>query len=159
METLNMDTLTIVFWYWWLVAVVFFILELAVPAALFIWLGFSALIVGAISFGLSLAGSSFMLEIELLIFSVLAVVMVIGWRVYQRNNPKVDNASGLNNRGAQYIGRTIVLTQPIQNGFGREKVGSSYWTIKGQDATQEAAAGQKVKIIGHEGTQLIVEVI
>lgn len=149
------DTLTLVFWHWWIAAVVFLILEMIVPAALFLWMGVSAIIVGLISLMLSEFAVTLGPEIEILLFSILSILTILGWRFYRKENPTKDPIPELNQRGAQYIGRELILTAPITSGFGREKVGSSYWSLKGQDAP----AGSKVRITGHDGTTLVVETI
>lgn len=145
--------MTFVFWHWWLAAVIFFILEMAIPAALFLWMGAAAMVVGAVSLGLAQFGIAMGAELEILLFSVLSILAVGGWRIYRKKNPEVEISPTLNQRGAQYIGRELTLTKAIENGYGREKVGSSYWSIKGPDLP----VGTVITIVGHDGTVLVVE--
>ncbi|RKW19041.1 MAG: NfeD family protein, partial [Cardiobacterium sp.] len=46
---------------------------------------------------------------------------------------KDDAASLLNKRGAQYIGREYTLDTPVENGYGKLKIGDSLWTINGEN--------------------------
>ena len=142
------DTLNFVYWQWWLFAVLLFIIEVMVPGAFFLWMGVSALSVGLLVFILPGMATS----TELIIFAILSVVSVIAWRKYQAKNPTKTAHPTLNRRGEQYIGRTITLTKPIVNGFGKEKVGSTFWTLQGDDAEP----GTKVTITGIDSATLLV---
>ncbi|MDP4840559.1 MAG: NfeD family protein [Alphaproteobacteria bacterium] len=146
MDLMNTDFL---YWHWWLFSVVLFIIEVIVPGTFFLWMGVSALIVGA----LAALFPSMETSVELLIFSLFSVVSVVVWKKYQSKNPSKTDHPTLNQGGAQYIGRVIQLSSPIVNGFGKEKVGASFWTVRGLDANE----GAKVKIIAVETTVLVVE--
>ncbi len=146
---MDMNTLNFLYWHWWLIPVVRFIIEVIVPGTFFLWMGVSALAVGLISFVLP----EMVTSTELIIFAILSVVSVIAWRKYQQNNPSKTEQPTLNRRGEQYIGRVITLTKPIKDGFGKEKVGSTLWTLQGSDAE----IGTKVKITGIDSAVLLVE--
>ncbi|HBN22999.1 MAG TPA: hypothetical protein DD412_07160 [Holosporales bacterium] len=146
MDLMNTD---FVYWHWWLFAVVLFIIEVVVPGTFFLWMGVSALIVG----GLAALFPSLDTSVELIIFALFSVVSVVAWKKYQSKNPSKTDHPTLNQGGAQYIGRVIQLSQPIVNGVGKEKVGASFWTVRGPDAN----SGAKVKIIAIESTVLRVE--
>ncbi len=59
----------------------------------------------------------------------------------------------LNRRGDQMVGRTAVLSEPIQNGRGKIKIDDSMWRVEGGDLP----AGTQVKITGVDGAILKVE--
>jgi membrane protein implicated in regulation of membrane protease activity len=59
----------------------------------------------------------------------------------------------LNKRGAQYIGRTFSLIDPIENGRGKIKVDDSIWTVLGEDCS----LGSKVKVTSVKGALFEVE--
>lgn len=153
---MNFETMQIVFWYWWIAAVVFFILEMTIPAALFLWMGISALVVGLVSFVLDMMGTNLLITHEVILFSLLSMISVVWWK-YRQKHKKTESQqnSSLNQRGAHYLHRELVLTNPIVNGYGREKVGSSYWAIKGPDAEK----GARMRVVGHEGTILVVDFV
>ncbi|MGD9671532.1 MAG: NfeD family protein [Hyphomicrobiaceae bacterium] len=58
----------------------------------------------------------------------------------------------LNARGAKYIGRLVVIEQPIEAGRGRVRIGDSWWSVEGPDLD----AGARVRIIAARGAVLIV---
>jgi len=67
--------------------------------------------------------------------------------------PSPPTKPTLNRRGAQYIGRTFTLDEPIANGIGKIRVDDSTWKIEGTDCP----AGSKVKVVGIDNTVLKVE--
>lgn len=144
-----MEALAIVFWYWWVLAVVFLAIELLAPGFFFLWLAVSGFVVGSLM--LLLPSLSF--EMQLLCFSVLAVTSILVWRRYVSAKRQESDHPLLNQRGAQYIGRVFTLMTPIENGQGKIKVGDSLWLVQGKDCPQ----GHKVKVVGIKGTIFDVE--
>ena len=140
----------IVFWYWWVLAVGFLAIEIIVSGFFFLWLAVSALVVGTVLLLVSNTG----FDVQLLLFSVLAVSSVLAWRRYARARitPASDHPL-LNRRGAQYIGRTFNLIEAIENGQGKIMADGTLWTVRGEDC----AAGRKVKVVAVQGTAFIVE--
>jgi hypothetical protein len=137
------------FWYWWILGLVLLILEVFAPGAFFLWMGISAGLVGLISWlfpGLSS-------EWQLLIFSVISVITVVGWRAYLRKNPVETDQPALNRRGEQYLNRVFTLDEPIVNGVGRIRVDDTTWRIQGDDTE----AGNKVRVVGVDGVNLVVD--
>ena len=51
------------------------------------------------------------------------------------------------------VGEIITLTQAIEDGRGRARVGDGEWPVRGPDA----AAGHKVRVTAVDGGTLIVE--
>ncbi len=140
----------IVFWHWWILAVVLMCIELFAPAAFFIWCGIAAAIVGLIV--LILPAMSW--EVPFLLFAVLSVVSVLVGRKYlQQRGAMESDQPMLNRRGEQYIGRVFTLNEPIVDGTGRVQVDDSSWRVEGQDM----AAGVRVKVVAINGSTLIVE--
>jgi inner membrane protein len=138
------------FWHWWILAALFAGIEIVAPGVFFIWLGAAAALTGIIA--LVVPGMGW--EIEALIFAVLAVATVIYWRNHIRKNKgKEDAASTLNRRGEQMIGRTAVLSDPIQNGRGKARIDDTVWRVEGADLP----AGAQVRVIGVDGAILKVE--
>jgi inner membrane protein len=138
------------FWHWWILAAIFAGIEILAPGVFFIWLGAAAALTGVIA--LVIPGLGW--EIEALVFAVLAVLSVIGWRNYIRKaKAKDDPAAMLNRRGDQLIGRTAVLSEPIQNGRGKAKIDDSVWRVEGSDLP----AGTQIKVTGVDGAILKVE--
>ena len=138
------------FWHWWILAALLAGIEILAPGVFFIWLGAAAAVTGLIA--LVIPGMGW--QIEALIFAVLAVIAVVGWRSYLKKTAKNQPVSTLNRRGEQLIGRMAVLSEPIQNGRGKVKIDDSMWRVEGSDLP----AGAQVKVTGVDGSILKVEV-
>ncbi len=138
-----------VFWYWWVLAFAFLILEMLTPGFFFMWLAVSGLITGLIVWLFPLVS----LNIQVFIFSIFSVIAVTAWRLYVKKYPVETDQPLLNKRGAQYIGRVFSLHAPIVNGQGKMKVDDSIWTVHGEDCD----INTKVKVTGIRGTVFDVE--
>lgn len=139
------------FWYWWVLAFAFLILEMLTPGFFFMWLAVSGLITGLIVWLLP----TISLNIQVFIFSVFSVLAVTAWRLYGKKYPTVSDQPLLNKRGAQYIGRIFSLHEPIIDGQGKIKVDDSIWKVHGEDCGIQT----KVKVTGIRGTVFEVEKI
>jgi membrane protein implicated in regulation of membrane protease activity len=138
------------FWHWWILAAIFAGIEILAPGVFFIWLGAAAALTGLIA--LVIPGLGW--ELEALIFAVLAVVTVVYWRNRIKKGAGADDpAAMLNRRGDQMIGRTAVLSEPIQNGRGKARIDDTMWRVEGADMP----AGTQVKVTGVDGAILKVE--
>ncbi|MEX0839932.1 MAG: NfeD family protein [Parvibaculum sp.] len=135
-------------WVWFIAAAAFAILELVVPGVLFIWIAAAAIVVGVLT--LLLAPP---LLVQLATFAVLSVVFVWASRRYLTRNPPESDHPTLNQRGAGYIGQVFAVEQEIRDGRGKLRVGDSLWLAQGPDAP----AGARVKVVGADGSTLIVE--
>lgn len=139
----------ILFWHWWILAGILMVLEVVAPGVFLLWLGIAAAITGLIAYVVPTMAWQW----EALIFAVLAIITVWGWRYYQRRNPTETELPTLNRRGEQYVGRRLTLDQPIVNGRGQVKVDDSTWRVEGADLP----AGTPVVVTGIKGTILVVE--
>jgi len=140
----------IVFWHWWVLAVVLVILEAFVPGTFFLWMGVSATVVGLAL--LAVPGMGW--EYQVFLFAAFAVVSIALWLIRLKKHPTKSEISNLNRRADQCIGRTTIVEQPIVNGMGTINVDDTIWRVLGPDCE----AGTKVKIVGADGTDLKVEI-
>lgn len=136
-------------WHWWILAVLFVVLEVFTPGTFFLFMGFAAAVVG----GVVLIVPALGWEYQVLGFAVLSVVGTFAGRAYLKRRPIETDRPTLNRRGAQYVGRTFTLEEPIVNGLGKLRVDDSTWKIAGSDCP----AGTSVKVTGVDGTILQVE--
>jgi len=143
------ENFAIEFWYWWVAAAAFLVIEILLPGVFFLWLGFAAGIVGIVA--LIFPGMTW--PYQVVIFAVLSVGAVLFARVYLKKRPVESDQPTLNRRGEQYVGRVLTLSDPIENGRGRAKIGDSAWSVEGDDLP----AGTKVKVVGVDGIVLQVE--
>jgi membrane protein implicated in regulation of membrane protease activity len=140
---------TIVFWYWWALAAVLMICEMMLPGVVFMFLA-----IGAAAAGLALlVVSDLSLEMQLVVFAVVAVASAVGLRRILGGMQKRSDDPNLNARGDSLIGKVVVLDQPILGGRGRLKMGDGSWTVTGPDMV----AGAKVRVASIDGTELRVE--
>ncbi len=144
-----MTGLDIVFWYWWILAVVLLAIEILASGFFFLWMAIAGLITGSVLF----LSPNISPEVQLLIFSVFSFVSILIWRRFVSLHPQKTDHPLLNKRGAQYIGRTFTLIKAIENGKGKIKVDDSIWTVQGEDCP----VNTKVKVFAVDGTIFKVE--
>jgi membrane protein implicated in regulation of membrane protease activity len=135
-------------WNWFILGVVLLVLETVIPGVHFLWFGIAAFIIGVLAFALDLAW-----QWQVLAFALLSVAALFWVRKYARPDVAISDQPDLNVRGQQYIGRSLVVEQAIQNGRGKARVGDSLWAVEGPDTP----AGERVKVTGVKGTVLVVE--
>lgn len=140
---------TIQFWHWLIAAVILITLEMLIPGTYyFIWMGAAAAIVGCILFIVPAMGWLG----QVITFTVLSILTVVLFKIYQKNNPVKRDQPTLNRRGEQYIGRIFTLDEPIVNGIGKVRVDDSTWKVSGDDLP----SGTRVRVIAVENTILKV---
>ncbi len=137
------------YWDWWILAVILLVFELLTPATFFMFMGIAAAAVGLL---LWLVPMSW--EWQVLIYAGLSVAVTVAGRAYVKRRPIATDRPTLNRRGAQYVGRTFTLAEPMVNGQGKIHVDDTIWKISGADC----AAGSTVQVVGVDGTVLRVEV-
>ena len=111
-------------------------LELAIPGLYLVFVAIAAAITGMIAF----AFPGFPLALQWISFAIWTAVWVaIGkrWSV-----PTTEPL--LNDRAAQLIGQEVTVTEAIQNGRGRVRVGDGEWIARGPDCD----VGSQVRIVG-----------
>jgi membrane protein implicated in regulation of membrane protease activity len=140
---------TLLFWHWWVLGLVLVVIEMVAPGFFLLWIGLAAGVTGLILFIAPGLGW----QAQFLIFGVLAISSVVAARYYIRRNPIETDDATLNRRGSQYIGQIFNLDEAIVNGIGKVRVGDGWWRAQGPDLP----AGERVKVVGVEGTMLKVE--
>jgi len=145
-DVADMDQL--LYWHWWVAGFALLVAEMFLPTGfVLLWIGISAIVVGALTWALPLSWSA-----QLALFSVLALLSFFLWKRF-RGAPPASDRPTLNRRGHSYIGRNFTLTDPIVNGIGKLRVDDSQWRISGPDAP----AGTQVRVIEADGSTLHVE--
>lgn len=134
-------------WNWFIIAAALFMLETVVPGVYLLWFGIAAVIVGALAFM-----TGFTLSWQLVAFALISVATVFWVRRFAKPDTTPSDLPNLNVRGAQYIGRVVVVEEGIVNGRGKVRVGDSIWSAEGEDA----AAGERVEVTGVNNTVLVV---
>jgi len=141
----------ILYWHWFIAAVILIALEMMIPAAYMLWMGVAAIVVGALMFFIP----DLPWLVQVIIFAVVSVVSVIIYKNYMKKNKTVSDKPNLNRRSEQYIGRVFTLSEPIVNGVGKVRIGDSMWKVRGEDMEE----GKNVKVVAADGVVLQVEAV
>lgn len=135
-------------WNWFIVAVALFTLEMIVPGVHFLWFGMAAIATGAVALATGITW-----PFQLLAFGAFAVATVFWVRRFVRPDVAVSDLPDLNARGQSYVGRSVLVEVPIENGRGKVRVGDTVWSAEGPDAP----VGALVRVTGSRGTVLTVD--
>ncbi len=141
----------LVYWHWWIVAIVLLILEIFSPGAFFMWMSAAAGVTGVIL----LTAPELSWQTQFIIFSLTSVFAIIAGKMWFKRNPIDTENPSLNSREDELIGRVFEVEQAIINGSGRVKVGESTWKANGPDSK----VGASVRVISVSGAELTVETI
>lgn len=136
-------------WTWLAIGLLLAAAEIVAPGVFLIWMAGAALITGLVAWLVPTMG----LAPQIVVFAVLAIIFVFTGRRYLRSHPIAPADPKLNDRGAQAVGEMVVVTQAIDGGRGRVRLGDSEWLAKGPDAE----SGSRMRVSGHDGVVLIVE--
>jgi len=140
----------ITFWHWMLLGGVLMLGEVFFPGAIFLWVGFAAILVGVINLILPEANQYALLSI----WAILSIVMAVGWQMYIRKHKKDVPKSVINRRGEQYVGRQFNLKKAVVNNVGEMHVDDTRWRVV---SDKDIPAGAKVRVIAVEGNSLKIE--
>lgn len=139
---------TLTWWHWIVGAVVLAAVETFMPGAVAMWFAVSAAFVGLLMVAVPLPW-----QWQWVLFAVVGVVALMLYRNYFRSKADTSEQPHLNQRGLQYVGQVLTLMDPIQQGFGKVRVGDGMWKVTGPDLP----AGSRVRVVGADGTVLRVE--
>lgn len=142
----------VVFWHWWILALVFIALEMTAAAYFFLWLAGSSAILGVVL----LVMPELSIEAQLGIWAALSTISITFWYLQRRKHAPENEGEDLqlNQRGKQIIGRKFTLEQPIENGEGKINVDDSWWRV---ECDTDVAAGEKVEVTDVDSTVLMVK--
>ncbi len=135
-------------WLWFVLAAVFFLLELMAPGVFMLWLGLAAILIGIISLAMVLSWQA-----QLFIFAVLSVACIPAYRYFARKVERPVDRPFLTRRTEGFVGRVFTLEKPIVDGVGTIRIGDTVWRVYGPDLP----AGSRVKVASADGAQLAVE--
>lgn len=135
-------------WNWLILSVALFVLETIIPGVHFVWFGMAATVVGILALSVDITW-----QWQLVLFGIIALSTVFFVRRFANPHTQPSDQPGLNVRGSYYIGRLVTVEEAIVNGRGRVRVGDSVWQASGPDMLK----GTQAKVVGAEGTVLVVE--
>lgn len=135
-------------WFWLALGLVLAIGEMTIPGVFLIWMAAAALVTGFTAWLVPLE-----VAWQVLLFALLSMVFVFAGRRWLKQHPVEAADPKMNDRGARSVGETVVVSQVIQDGQGRVRMGDSEWLAKGPDAEP----GTRMKVTGSDGAILLVE--
>ena len=140
-------------WDWFGFGVVFLVLELLINGVFLFWVGLAAITVSLFLF----TDGNISWQWQLFIFGAATLLYVLGWTYLGggKENNAEDEASKLNTRTNDFIGKVRPLTEAIVAGRGAVSIDDTRWTVEGP----EAPIGQAVKVIEISGNVLKVELV
>lgn len=139
----------LVFWHWFALGLLLLIGEVIGFGGYLLWPGIAAVVTGT----LLVLFPDMPWELQALVFAVGSVVSLVLWRRHIRLHPKQVDQPFLNKRAASYVGRVLVLSEPLENGRGKLRVDDSNWEVTGPDLP----AGTRVRVVGNAEMILQVE--
>lgn len=135
-------------WLWLSIGVILAAAEMLAPGFFLIWLAGAAIATGLITTILPIS-----FPVQLALFAVFSIALVYVGRRWFRTNPIESDDPLLNDRGGRMVGEVATVTEAIEGGAGRVKLGDSVWTANGPDTP----VGARVRIVGVSGNHLKVE--
>jgi inner membrane protein len=138
------------FWDWFIAGGLLLVLEVLAPGVFMLWLGIAAMLVGAISIFVDWSW-----QVQFIAFAAFSVAAIPLWRRLSMQVGTTTDEPFLNRRAEALVGRTFTLEKPIMDGSGTVPIGDTVWRITGADVP----AGNRVKVVGVDGTALKVEMI
>jgi membrane protein implicated in regulation of membrane protease activity len=144
--------ITLVFWHWWIIGVALLGLEMLISGTFFLWMGAAAGVTGA----LLLIFSDPSWQIQFLIFAVVSVLSIFGWRAWRKTHPPAaTDHPHLNQRTEQYVGRIIALDQTLENGRGSILIDCTMWELVAESGV-DFPVGAQMRVIGSTGGALTI---
>ncbi|MEZ5922538.1 MAG: NfeD family protein [Parvularculaceae bacterium] len=145
---------TMPFWYWFVLAAIFLIVEISTGTTYFLWPAAAAALVGFTDIW-PLNGHW---REQLALFAIVTVLLIIFAtpRVKPWLNKSQADHLTLNDRGAQKIGKRVMVEEAFSAGEGRVRYGDSVWSAMSVDGG-DFAEGAEVVIVGVDGTTLKVK--
>lgn len=137
-------------WLWIGAGLILAALEMLVPGVYLMWLALAAIATGV----LVLAGEP-SLPLQIVSFVSLSLIFAFSARRWLRDKPIESSDPLMNNRAGRLVGQTALVTQAIEHGEGRVRVGDGEWLASGPDCP----VGTRVRIAGADGARLAVEAL
>ncbi|AKM08983.1 NfeD family protein [Croceicoccus naphthovorans] len=134
-------------WLWLILGVVLATAEMLIPGYFLIWMAGAAFLTGLIT-----ALAPMPVPFQLLTFIVFSAFSVFAARRWFDYAGTETTDPMMNDRGARLIGSGCIVTQALDGGEGRVRLGDSEWLARGADA----AVGTRLTVTGHDGTVLLV---
>lgn len=137
-------------WAWIVAGLALLAIEIVAPGGIFVWFGIAGVLTGIASLQVDFGWS-----VQVLIFLALSFGSIFVWRAYRKARPDETDQPFLNQRAHRYLGQVHRLEHDVADGEGRIELDGTIWLIRAE--RESITAGSKVKIVGADGTVLLVE--
>ncbi|MEZ9454411.1 NfeD family protein [Vibrio splendidus] len=136
-------------WHWLAFGLALLALELVGTAGYFLWIGISAMLVGALLGALPIGW-----QMQWLSFASFSLITTwLWWRRQLSNDKQSDAGRELNQREKQLVGQTTRVDTDIQKGKCRIRLGDTTWSAV---SAQDLEAGKEVIVTAVDGIVLTI---
>lgn len=136
-------------WHWLAFGLALLALELVGTAGYFLWIGISAMLVGALLGALPIGW-----QMQWLSFASFSLITTwLWWRRQLSNDKQSDAGRELNQREKQLVGQTARIDTDIQKGKCRIRLGDTTWSAV---TAQDLKAGTEVIVTAVDGIVLTI---
>ncbi len=136
---------------WLILGFALLVAEVATGTTYILWVAFSALITGIVTFILP-----FGWEMQFLLFVLVSIALLYVGQVYVRPKFKGGEPSDLNERARALEGTEVKAASDFETGIGRVHVGDTQWRARTKSGAN-VKAGTVLKVLNVDGTTLVVE--
>ena len=139
---------------WATIGLMLTIFELFVPGTYLIWFGFASFVVSGYVYFTDVGITD-----QLIIFAIFSAIFAfLGLYVYREVFKRLKGSEeykDLNDPAKQYVGRTVTLTQNVNDNNTKVKIGDTVWLAY---CEQNLKKGDKAKVTGvKDGLVLVVK--
>jgi inner membrane protein len=136
-------------WFWWIVAGILLLAEMAMPGFFMLWLAVAAALTALLDLAFHFSWMG-----EVFTFATLSMLTVLAsWRFVMGSRNMKSESPHLNQKHAGFVGRSFILEKAIVNGTGKIRVEDALWDVDGPDLP----SGARVKVTAVAGLRLVVE--
>lgn len=139
-------------WHWLTLGLILLAGELLGTAGYFLWIGLSAIVVGALYSFIPMSW-----QLQWISFAVFALFSTWLWWKYQHTkDKKSDSKRQLNQKEKQLVGQTSRVEEDILAGSCRVTIGDTTWAAKSEE---NISKGTMIRVVSIDGIILTIEPI
>jgi len=137
----------LLFWHWWVLTLIFMVIEALALSGLFAAMTLGSLITG----GVAWANPEMAWGFQLVLFGTITTVIFLPLSLFLKKKQMLAGAADAEAL-TNYLGNELVLTSAMMNGFSEIELDGEIHMLKGP----EMKVGTKVRVVGTDGDILVV---
>jgi len=137
----------LLFWHWWVLTLIFTVIEAIAPSGLFAAMTLGTVITG----GVAWANQDMAWGLQLALFGTITVVVFLPLSAFLKKRQMLAGGAEADSL-TNYLGHELVLTSAMMNGFSEIELDGENRMLKGP----EMKVGTKVRVVGTDGDILVV---